>query len=73
MDQVTEVVVRTVNFLRNRGSESLFVNILSNLGLTFSLSYHTEERWLNRGARLKRFFNLREETEQCIEKNGCKI
>ncbi|XP_029654106.1 general transcription factor II-I repeat domain-containing protein 2B-like [Octopus sinensis] len=71
MDYVMEAVVRTVNFIRTRGlNHHQFDNLLSDLGVTYGLPYHTEVRWLSRGVVLKRFFNLQEEIEQFIEEKG---
>ncbi|CAI9725753.1 Hypothetical predicted protein [Octopus vulgaris] len=69
MDHVVGVVGRTVNFIRTRGlNHHQFDNFLRDIGITYGLPYHTEVRWLSRGAMLKRFFNLREEIEQFMEK-----
>ena len=71
MDHVMEVVVRTVNFIRARGvTHRRFDCLLSDSNITHGLPYHTEVRWLSRGAVLKRFFHLREEIGQFMEKKG---
>ena len=71
MYHVMEVVVRTVNFIRARGlNHRQFDSLLSDKDITHGLPYHTEVRWLNRAAVLKRFFELREEIGQFMEKKG---
>ncbi|KAL3976413.1 hypothetical protein ACER0C_022299 [Sarotherodon galilaeus] len=71
MDHVMEVVVRTVNFIRARGlNHRQFDSLLSDCNITHGLPYHAEVRWLSRGAVLKRFFDLRGEIGQFMEKKG---
>ncbi|CAI9730290.1 Hypothetical predicted protein [Octopus vulgaris] len=71
MDHIVEVVVRTVNFIRNKSlNYRQFHNLLSNIGVTYGLPYQTEVRWLSRSAALKRSFNPREEIEQFMENKG---
>ncbi|KAL3974132.1 nostrin [Sarotherodon galilaeus] len=71
MDHVMEVVIRTVNFIRGRGlNHRQFDSLLSDCNITHGLPYHTEVRWLSRGALLKRFFDLRGEIGQFMEKKG---
>ena len=66
-----KVVVPTVNFIRARGlNHRQFDSLLSDKDITCGLPYHTEVRWLSRGAMLKRFFDLREEIGQFMEKKG---
>ncbi|XP_070761850.1 general transcription factor II-I repeat domain-containing protein 2-like [Enoplosus armatus] len=71
MDHIMQVVVGTVNFIRARGlNHRQFDSLLSDSNITHSLPYHTEVRWLSRGAVLRRFFDLREEIGQLMEKKG---
>ena len=66
-----EVVVRTVNFIRSRGlNHRQFDKLLSDSNITHSLPYHTEVRWLSRGAVLRHFFDLREEIGQFMKEKG---
>ena len=65
------MVVRRVNFIRARGlNHRQFDSLLSDKGFPYGLPYHTEVRWLSRGAVFKRFFDLREEIENFIKKKG---
>ncbi|XP_037124343.1 general transcription factor II-I repeat domain-containing protein 2A-like [Syngnathus acus] len=62
MDHVMSVVVKTVNFIRARGlNHRQFDSFLSDHDIRAGLPYHTDVRWLSRGAVLKRFFELRGE------------
>lgn len=71
MDHVMDIVVRTVNFIRARGlNHRQFDCFLSDNNIPHGLPYHTDIRWLSRGAVLKRFFELREEIGQFMTKKG---
>uniref|UniRef100_A0A0E9XBG8 HAT C-terminal dimerisation domain-containing protein n=1 Tax=Anguilla anguilla TaxID=7936 RepID=A0A0E9XBG8_ANGAN len=71
MDHVMSVVVKTVNFIRARGlNHRQFDTFLSDNVIHAGLPYHTDVRWLSRGAVLKRFFELRGEIRQFMEKKG---
>lgn len=65
------MVVQTVNLIRSRGlTHRQFDCFLSDNGILSGLPYHAVVRWLSRGAVLKRFFELREEIGQFLEKKG---
>ena len=71
MDNVMDVVVKTIHFIRSRGlNHRQFDSLLREKDHNYGLPYHTEVRWLSRGAVLRRFFDLREEIKQFMEKNG---
>ncbi|XP_014774134.1 general transcription factor II-I repeat domain-containing protein 2-like [Octopus bimaculoides] len=66
-----EIVVRTVNFIQTRSLNYRQIdNLLSDIGVTYGLPYHTEVRWLSRGAMLKCFVNLQKEIERFMEEKG---
>lgn len=71
MDHVMSVVVKTVNFIRARGiNHRQFDTFISDNDVHAGLPYHTDVRWLSRGAVLKRFFELRGEIGQFMEEKG---
>ncbi|KAI7800955.1 putative general transcription factor II-I repeat domain-containing protein 2-like [Triplophysa rosa] len=51
MDNIMDVVIKTVNFIRAKGlNHRQFEAFLSEKTISHSLPYHTEVRWLSRGA-----------------------
>ncbi|KAL0202287.1 hypothetical protein M9458_000305 [Cirrhinus mrigala] len=71
MDNIMNVVMKTVNFIRAKGlNHRQFEAFLSDKNISHSLPYHTEVRWLSRGAVLKRFFELRSEISQFMKDKG---
>ena len=68
------VVVKTVNFIRARGlNHHQFDTFLRDNDIQTDLPYHTEVRWLSQGAVLKRFFEVREDIGQFMEKMGSPV
>ena len=71
MDHIMSVVVKTVNFIRARGlNHRQFDTFISDNDIHAGLPYHTDVRWLSRGAVLKRFFELRGEIGKFMEQKG---
>jgi len=65
------VVVQTVNFIRSRGlTHRQFDSLLREKDHNYGLPYHSEVKWLSQSAVMRRSFELREEIEQFLDKNG---
>ena len=71
IDNIMKVVVQTINFIRSRGlNHRKFDSLLREKDHNSGLSYHTEVILSSRGAVLRRFFVLREEIKELMEKKG---
>ena len=72
MQNVMEIVVKTVNFIRARGlNHRQFRKLLDEMDSQYGdLLYYTEVRWLSRGAMLRRFYELRDEVFHFMEEKG---
>lgn len=71
IENVVEVVIKTVNLIWSRGlNHCQFDSLLREKDHNYGLPNHTEVRRLSRGAVLRRFFDLQEETEQFMERKG---
>ena len=71
MDHVMRVVFNTVNFIRARGlNHRQFDAFLLENDIDHGLPYHTDVRWLSRGAVLKHFYKLRTEIAEFMQGKG---
>ncbi|KAJ3587789.1 hypothetical protein NHX12_022571 [Muraenolepis orangiensis] len=71
MDHVMRVVIDTVNFIRARGlNHRQFSAFLLENDIHHGLPYHTDVRWLSRGAVLKHFYKLRTEIAEFMQGKG---
>jgi hypothetical protein len=67
-----DAVIYTVNFVRNHGlNHRQFKHFLEEIEAKCGdVLYYTKVRWLNTGNVLRRFFNLRAETEIFTNENS---
>ncbi|XP_060119664.1 general transcription factor II-I repeat domain-containing protein 2-like [Heteronotia binoei] len=71
MDNVTSVVIETVHFIQARDlDQRQFSHLLEESMIREGVPYHTEVRWLTRGAVLKCFYELRSEIQIFMDKEG---
>ena len=63
--------VQTVNVIRSRGlNHRQFDSLLREKDHNCGLPYHTDVRWLSRGAVLRHFLELKEEIKEFMETKG---
>ena len=69
------VVVKCINQIRSRGLKNrMFRAFLEEIESEYEdVLYLTEVRWLSRGNVLKRFFQLRAEVKDFMEKHGVAV
>ena len=66
-----KIVIETVNLIQSKSlNHRQFDSLFKEKDLIFGLPYHTEVRWLSRGAALRRFYDLREEIGKFMEAKG---
>lgn len=72
MDNVMQIVIKCVNFIRSRGlNHRQFQEFLKNMDSEYGdVIYFSEVRWLSRGNMLKRFYDLRNEVKSFMEAKG---
>ena len=71
MDHVMRVVIDNVNFIRARGlNHRQFDAFLLENDIHHGLPYHTDVRWLSRGAVLKHFYKLHTEIAEFMQGKG---
>lgn len=72
MDNVMQIVIKCVNFIRSRGlNHRQFQEFLKNMDSEYGdVIYFSEVRWLSRGNMLKRFYELRSEVKSFMEAKG---
>ncbi|KAM9781380.1 general transcription factor II-I repeat domain-containing protein 2-like [Syngnathus typhle] len=74
-DNDMSVVVKCINYIRSRGlKHRRFRAFLEEMESEYGdVLYFTEVRWLSRGSILKRFFELRAEVKDFMEKDGVAV
>ena len=74
-DNVMSVVVKCINQIRSRGlKHRMLRTFLEEIESEYQdVLYFTEVHWLSRGNVLKRFFELRAEVKDFMEKHGVAV
>ncbi|GBP41280.1 General transcription factor II-I repeat domain-containing protein 2A [Eumeta japonica] len=62
LQNVINMVAKTINFIRSRGLNRQFKAFLDEISVEHDdVTYYCEVRWLSKGKKLKRFYELRNE------------
>ncbi|XP_066901420.1 general transcription factor II-I repeat domain-containing protein 2B-like [Halyomorpha halys] len=69
LQNVINVVVKTINFIRSRGlNHGQFKAFLDEISTKYDdVTYYCEARWLSKGKILKRFYELRNEIAEFMQ------
>uniref|UniRef100_A0A8C8VQ74 Uncharacterized protein n=1 Tax=Pelusios castaneus TaxID=367368 RepID=A0A8C8VQ74_9SAUR len=74
MNNVMDVVIQTVNFIRARGlNRPQFDRLLNEMDISQGLPYHAEIQWLSQGVVLKHFFELQQEIGEFMHQEGKQV
>ena len=72
LQNVLDIVIKTVNFVKNSALNTrLFRKLCSEMNAeNLNLLYYTRFRWLSKGNTLARVFELREELQEFLNRQG---